>query len=85
MQQYLASNEISENNIKKIIMNNNDDLKLINTDPLQGMLVFNSKEVEIGMTPFIFKKKINDTCKTIPLNTPNDLGHIRHFPATTKE
>jgi len=30
MQQYLASNEISENNIKKIIMNNNDDLKLIN-------------------------------------------------------
>ena len=35
--------------------------------------------------PIIFIKKINDKSKTIPLNTPNSLGHIRHFPAATKE
>lgn len=39
-----------------------------------------------NLTPKILKKKINvDKAKTIPLNTPNSLGHIRHFPAATKE
>jgi len=68
---------------------NKDDLELINTDtaPLQGWHVFHRevKEVEVEMTPIIFKKKLNDKAKTIPLNTPNFLGHIRHYPATTKE
>lgn len=36
--------------------------------------------------PKIFIKKINiDKTKTIPLKTPNNLGHIRYFPAATKE
>lgn len=39
-----------------------------------------------NLTPKIFIKKINvDKAKTIPLNTPNNLGYIRHFPAATKE
>lgn len=39
-----------------------------------------------NLTPKILKKKLNlDKAKTIPLNTPNSLGHIRHFPAATKE
>lgn len=36
--------------------------------------------------PKIYIKKINiDKAKTIALKTPNNLGHIRHFPAATKE
>jgi len=39
-----------------------------------------------NLTPKIFIKKINlDKAKTIPLNTPNSLGYIRHFPAATTE
>jgi len=50
-------------------------------------LIKNSKEVELllGSTPIILKKKLNDKAKTIPLNTPNDLGYMRYFPATTAE
>lgn len=52
---------------------------------MDSELINNSKEVELLMTPIILKKKINDKAKTIPLNTPNNLGYIRYFPATTAE
>jgi hypothetical protein len=39
-----------------------------------------------NLTPKIFIKKINlDKAKTIPLNTPNSQGYLRHFPAATTE
>jgi len=39
-----------------------------------------------NLTSKILKKKINlDKAKIIPLNTPNNLGYIRHFPPATKE
>jgi len=50
-----------------------------------SLLIKNSKEVEFHTTPMILKKKINDKAKTIPLNTPDNLGYIRYFPATTTE
>jgi hypothetical protein len=48
-------------------------------------LTSNFVPVRGSKTPMIFNKKVNDKSKTIPLNTPNTLGHIRHFPAATKE
>lgn len=76
----------------------NNDIELINTnavapsEPKQNMHVLDSnKETEVlankvsRMTPIILKKKINDKANIIPLKTPNGLGHIRHFPAATKE
>jgi len=42
-------------------------------------------QTKIDMTPMILKKKIKDKANIIPLKTPNDLGHIRHFPAANRE
>jgi hypothetical protein len=47
----------------------------------------NNKNINKSNHPVIFTKKINDlgNTKIIPLNNPNDLGHVRFFPPATKE
>jgi hypothetical protein len=72
------------NDLKK---NNVIELKKIEAEPSMDVLdSYVETECEMTrMTPVILKKKINDKPSIIPLKTPNNLGHIRHFPATTKE
>jgi hypothetical protein len=72
---------------EKIIMNNNNYFDLINKDSTQSIDIKSSnikREVEVT-TPIILKKKIIANTNVIPLKTPNNLGHVRHFPAATGE
>jgi hypothetical protein len=48
-------------------------------------IMYNNKTV-ISKKPFIFSKKINDTCKIIPLKkVKNTLGPMRYFPPACQE
>jgi hypothetical protein len=48
-------------------------------------IMYNNKTV-ISKKPFIFNKKIKDTCKIIPLKkVKNTLGPMRYFPPACQE
>lgn len=61
--------------------------KIIVKDEKKLNIKFKSRTYDIKENkPIIFTKKVNNNCKTIPLNVlRSDIGQVKHFPPAAQE